>query len=94
MTYERLAEIVADDFKKTMKDEGFETFKEMCYCYGYDSQDIKEEVDSIIREIAGEYYIKYHDDFYMYDDLSAVQIGLQDEMSWKDFKKLMLSHLK
>lgn len=41
--------LVADDFKATMIEEGFETFADMKKCYWWTSEDIKEEVDAILR---------------------------------------------
>lgn len=49
MTFEALAQVVADDFKETMDTFGFDSFNEMAECYWWDSKDIKEEVDSILR---------------------------------------------
>ena len=94
MTFEKLAELVADDFQKTMNEEGFETFKEMKKCYDWDAQDIKEEVDSIISELNKKAYEESGETFWMSDDYSFLQIGIFDDMSWGDFKKLVFSHLK
>lgn len=51
MTFEKLAQMVADDFNETVNEFGFDSFKEMAKCYCWDSADIKEEVDGIIRAI-------------------------------------------
>lgn len=53
MTFEKLANIVADSFYQTMQEEGFETFDEMKNCYWWTAKEIKEEVDYIIRDITG-----------------------------------------
>lgn len=94
MTFEKLAELVSKDFQKTMDNEGFETFREMRKCYCWNMQDIKAEVYSIITELSEEYWKKYKRDFWMSDDYSFIQIGVCQEMSWGDFKKLVFSNLK
>ena len=48
--FEMLAKIVADEFIETMGLFDYDTFEEMCLSYCWDSKDIKEEVDFIIRE--------------------------------------------
>ena len=48
MTFEELAKVVANEFKQTMKEEGFDSFKEMAECYWWTANDIKDEVDVII----------------------------------------------
>ena len=48
--FEMLAKIVADDFIETMGLFDYDTFDEMCRSYYWTSKDIREEVDSIIRE--------------------------------------------
>lgn len=50
MTLAKLIDIVVNDFKKSMLDEGFESFNEMAKCYMWDSSDIKQEVSSIIND--------------------------------------------
>lgn len=51
MTFEELAVKVADDFRETMDEQGFESFDEMKKCYWWDSNDIKEEVNSILSSV-------------------------------------------
>lgn len=97
MTFEVLAKLVADDFKHTMEDHGFETFAEMKRCYMWDARDIKEEVDSIVREISAKAWEETQntaETAFVADDYSFVQIGVCDEMSWKEFKKLVFGFLK
>ena len=48
MTVEKLAEIVADDFCDTMRENGFATFDDMKRCYWWSNKDIKDEVNTII----------------------------------------------
>lgn len=94
MTFDELAKKVADCFKSTMDEEGFETFDEMRRCYCWEAIDIKEEVDAIIREIsADEYEAGNKQDIWMWDDLTHVVIGW-DDMLWRDFKKLVFANLK
>lgn len=86
MTLEQLAAYVADDFKKTMKEEGFETFAEVCRCYQWTSGDIKDEVDAIIRTAGGQYYIDELDG-------STVFCG-NDEIEYKTFSRMFRAKLK
>lgn len=48
MTYTELAQVVADYFNEAMAEGEFNTFKEMCDCYWWDTKAIKEEVDAVI----------------------------------------------
>ena len=89
MTFESLAKLVADDFRKTMYEEGFKTFNEMKKCYCWDARDIKEEVDYTITKYANETGASV----YMFDDHSAVEVDL-DVMSWREFKKLVFDALE
>ena len=93
MTFERLAKLVADDFRKTMKEQGFTTFKEMKNCYDWDAQDIKDEVEGIITVLNRDMW-KETGTFLMSDDQSFLQIGFFDEMSYGNFKKLVFADLK
>lgn len=94
MTFEKLAKLVADDFQATMDKEGFKTFSEMRNCYCWEIQDIKDEVQQIITELAAKAWEENHETFFMSDDCTFVQIGVCDEMSWGNFKKLIFSHIK
>jgi hypothetical protein len=97
MTFEVLAKLVADDFSRTMKENGFETFAEMKKCYMWDANDIKEEVDSIVCEISAKAWEETHnigETAFVADDYSFVQIGVCDEMRWGDFKKLVFNFLQ
>lgn len=94
MTFEELVNYVISDFQKTMQEEGFTTFAEMKKCYMWDADDIKSEVYSIITDLSNEQHKKgEYSDFFMWDDMTAVRIGW-DDMSWKNFKKLIFSCLK
>jgi hypothetical protein len=97
MTFEMLAKLVADDFTRTMEEQGFETFKEMRKCYMWDANDIKEEVSTIISEISAKNWEETHnvgETAFMADDYSFVQIGVCDDMRCGEFKKLVSSFLK
>lgn len=93
MTIKELARLVSDDFQKTMNEEGFETFNEMRRCYCWETQDIKEEVSSIINEISAKVWEERKETVFMYDDYSTV-IADGEDMSWRDFKKLIFENLK
>lgn len=93
MTFEMLAKLVADDFCNTIEKEGFETFSEMKKCYCWDAQDIKDEVRSIVDDLSKVYWEKEKVSFFMADDSSFLEIGVCEEMSWREFKKLVFSYL-
>ncbi len=90
MTFEKLARIVADDFKATMQEEGFSTFDDMRKCYWWEWSDVRDEVRAIIDEAAKD----YGESFWMADDGTFIQIGACRDMSWRDFKKLLLAELE
>ena len=85
MKFAELAEIVAKDFFETMKAEGFRTFAEMKRCYWWTTQDIKEEVDYIIRQTGEDAYIDELDG-------SLVILGGQD-MPYRKFSGMWRSAL-
>jgi len=43
-----IAEIIVKDFKQTMVEEGFESFKEMSKCYMWSKSDIVGEMSAIL----------------------------------------------
>lgn len=93
-TFDQLAKWVADDFNKTMKEENFDSFNDMRKSYMWDMQDVKNEVNDIISQISKDKYDhRRYSDFFMFDDGSAVQIGI-DDISWGQFKKLMFKYMK
>ena len=93
MTFNDVAKMVADDFKETMWENGFHTFTEMCICYMWDSQDVKEEVSFIISKLSDKLWKEERVSLWMSDDFSFIQLGFED-MSWKDFKKLFINELR
>ena len=82
-TINELAKIVADDFKATMDEFGFETFNEMAKCYWWTSADIKEEVSAIVDEVARE----RNELLYVSDDGEDVFAGCED-VSYRTFAKM------
>lgn len=89
MTFEKLAKMVANSFKETMLDEGFETFKEMRDCYCMSSEDVKDEIDSIIRYIAND----THADAWLSDDGSFVQVE-GDDISYRKFNAMVMTAIR
>ena len=89
MTFERLAELVAEAFQEAMNTGGFETFKEMRRSYDWDIQDIKDDVRAMISSVSE----NYKELIFMSDDCSFIQIGY-DYMGWGNFRKMIFSHLK
>lgn len=53
MTFERLAELVAEEFKKEMVEHDCDTFDEMVDLFWWTPTEIKDEVDYIIRNVEG-----------------------------------------
>lgn len=87
-TFEDLAKYVASDLHSTLVQEGFKTVSEMMECYWWSASDLKDEVSEIIREAA-----EAGSDCWMWDDLTHVQIGIED-MPWREFKKLIFEHVR
>lgn len=94
MTFEILAKLVADDFRNTMEEEGFETFQEMKKCYMWDAQDIRDEIVYIVTELSNEYWENHRESFSISDDGSFLEIGISKDMDYKEFKALVFSNLK
>lgn len=105
MTINELAKMVADDFKATMKEEGFESFNEMAKCYWWDAADIRGEISYLAESIVNKDYDDYvkangtcsgYAMVVIYDDcsLSGWCDGKYKDMSYRDFKKLVLSNLR
>lgn len=77
MTFEILASKVAEEFRETMSQEGFDSFNEMAKCYWWTAEDIKEEVDEIIRAI---------DDTACVDEVDGKSVILDgNEISYRNF---------
>lgn len=77
MKFEILASKVAEEFRETMSQEGFDSFNEMAKCYWWSAEDIKEEVDEIIRSI---------DDTACIDEVDGKSVILDgDEISYRKF---------
>ncbi len=50
MTYNELVLVVANEFAKTCKEGGFDTFAEMVKCYRMSGDDVKHEIVSMVCE--------------------------------------------
>lgn len=83
MTFEILALLVADDLRKMMQEDGFETFSEMRKSYMWDSSDIRDEICYSLKQCGGD----------CYDDLSMIESGY-DTMPYRIFKKMVMKELK
>lgn len=92
MTFEELAQIVADYFNGIMEEQDFEDFDEMRQCYWWDFNDIKDEVDSTIR-------IETNDRAYI-DELDRMDVFIdfegepQQMMSYRKFSVMWHKLLK
>lgn len=71
MTFEELAQVVANGFKQVMEEEEFETFEDMKNCYWWDTNDIKAEVRYYLNEVSN----KLHMEIMLSDDGMDVYIG-------------------
>lgn len=91
--FELLAEKVAEGFVETMKNEGFETFKEMCDCYWWTTKDIKTETDYFLRYSGIENEEAYIDEFDMNDVICNYGMMPYTEFA-KMFKKKILKMMK
>ena len=103
MNIDQLAKLVADDFKETMKENGFESFEEMKKCYWWTAQDIREEISDIAQILLNE---EYNKDIEKYgerknipytvrchiDDYGHLDYGSR-EVKYGEFKKMVMSHL-
>lgn len=73
MTFEKLAQIIADEFKQVMQEEDFDTFEEMKDCYWWDTEDIKNEIEYYFKEVTeksdcGVWFSDDRTDVYIDDD--------------------------
>lgn len=76
-SFDEVAQIVAEEFVQTMKEEGFEIFQEMVKCYMWETDDIKSEVCYILQNTNCE----------MWDDGTQLELG-NKTMVWRAFSKL------
>lgn len=51
MDFHQIAKAVAEVIIAEGREDGFDTFKEMCECYWWESSDIQEYVESIVDEL-------------------------------------------
>lgn len=78
---EQAAALVAQEFKATMAEGEFDTFNEMARCYRWESSDIKDEVDAILRDLtAGEVYID--------EDDGSMVFAPDGEMEYRKFSAM------
>lgn len=87
ITFEDLAKAVSDSFIETMDENDFETFTDMKETYWWTLDDIKDEIDYIIRTATDEK--AYIDEL----DRSDVFIGGQD-MKYRAFAAMWQGNLK
>lgn len=87
ITFEDLAKAVSDSFIETMDENDFETFTDMKETYWWTFDDIKDEIDYIIRTATDER--AYIDEL----DRTDVFIGSKD-MPYRQFANLWKSNLK
>ena len=86
MTFQELAQIVADEFNKYMDEHDFDDFDEMKQCYWWDSKDIKDEVDAIIRIETNER--AYIDELDRTDVFLEYENAPQGMMSYREFSRM------
>lgn len=83
VNFEEMATFVADSFIEAMQENGFETFGDMCDCYDWDTQEIREEIETCVDETGG----------YCYDSM-VTEPNMSCEMPYREFKKMVMSKLK
>ena len=91
MTFKELAQKIAEDFNRQIEEEGFENFKEMRSVYDWEPEDIRDEIEYMIKEYGED------DHFATLDDGSIIQFtGDLEEptMSYREFKKLVFAEVK
>lgn len=89
MTFTTLASKIAEDFNRSVVEEGFENFKEMKNSYDWEPEDIRTEIEYMVKEY-GE-----NDHFAMMDDGSLIQFTNDwPTMSYREFKKMVFAQVK
>ena len=71
MTYKELVKFVADEFRKDLEFEGFDSFEEMVRCYQMDSDDIKREVVYTVNQTGRAYMDDETGEITLFDDDST-----------------------
>ena len=104
MNINKLAEKVADDFKNTMAEEGFKNFAEMKKTYWWEASDIRSEMLYIAQSLLNEEYERDIETFGDWEKVPyTVRLLVDDEghiqsdkeyTTYRDFKKLVMGHLK
>lgn len=85
MRMEQLAEIVADYFVECMQDNDFATFQEMQACYWWTTNDIKDEVDTVLRDATDS--LAYIDELDRSDVFNETE-GKQESVTYKQFSQM------
>lgn len=86
-TFESLAQKIADDFNDTVKSNGYSTFKEMKRSMDLESQDIRNDIEYMIKS-----FTDY--EYWMYDDGTLIVNDATGEtMSYRQFKKLVFDNV-
>ena len=83
--FEDLASKVAQSSKEYIKDNEFESFEELCRCYWGNSDDIKDEIDDILRKVSEGYIDE--------DDRSCICYK-RDSISYHSFMKMLRKPVK
>lgn len=89
--FENLAKLVAGDFLETMNEFGFETFKEMVFCYDWTSKDIKEEITYMVNVKFGG-WIDDDGDVHICNDIFNEEYS--DYISYRKFSSMVRSFLR
>ena len=80
----KLIQDVANDFRRTMQEEDFQTFKAMKDCYDWDASDIRFEIEYMINKLY---------DGMVLDD-GTIIANDDSECSYREFKKQVMNLLK
>ncbi len=82
---QKLIQNVADEFRKDMQFQEVSTFNELKSLNDWDASDIRSEIQYLVdRKFGGA----------MYDDGSTIIASDDSELSYRQFKRLVLAELK
>lgn len=106
-TIETLAKAVANSFKLTMKENDFESFKEMKTTYDWEANDIRSEISYTAQDFLNK---EYEDDIEKYGSYDKIPTqrsnerlhimdddsieGSHNRVTYRQFKKMVMDHLK
>lgn len=82
---QKLIQDVVDEWRKDIKEQDCESFKEFCQVNDYEASDIRDEIRYMVDHMFGGY---------MYDDGTVIGASDDSEISYRQFKKAVTDQLK